>query len=114
MDNKFFNWGLGGMFENERNELLKSGAIKTQYGIDVLARDGWCVNVFERDEPKCVFEGDRFSCENEADRIRKIKPNAKVLVKNYPKAYVKHFKLDEVRDYNKEREDKELEDSITF
>ena len=88
----FDNWGRGVMHKNERQALLDKGAIKTFNGTDYIACDGWCVNVYERGEPKCVYEGNRWSCEQEAQKIRNQRATAKVEIKSYPKSYVEYLK----------------------
>ena len=87
MPNRFVDFGLGIMTEPERAKLLADGAIVNIKGVDHIACDGYCVNVYKHDEPICVFEGNKFQCEMEASNIKKNKPDIKVEVRNYPKSF---------------------------
>jgi hypothetical protein len=99
---KFVNRGLGFMTEEERNTLLEIGAIKPEKDIDAVAQDGYCVNVYRNGDATCVFEGSKFDCEMEKDKIKRDKPGIDVQVRRYPKAYNEYYK-------NKEAKRKALE-----
>jgi hypothetical protein len=88
---KFVNFGLGQMTEEERRDLIQIGAIVNLNGIDHIACDGFCVNTYKNGEATCVMEGDKFQCEMERDKIKGIKPDAKVEVKSYPKTYFEYI-----------------------
>jgi hypothetical protein len=84
-------YGLGVMRKTERADLLRIGAIVEASGSDEIVSDGFCVNVFERDEPKNVFIGGGFACEQEMDKIKSARPNTRVMVGKYPKSWLDYY-----------------------
>lgn len=93
MENKYVNFGLGMMNEEERRGLLHSGAIINLNGVDNINCDGYCVNVYKNDDPIKVFEGTKFQCDMEKDNIKRNKPEIKVEVRSYPKSYFEYISI---------------------
>ena len=94
---KFLNFGLGLMREEERELLLEIGAIKHIQGIDFIALDGCCVNVYHNSEANCVFKGNEMECKLEAEKIKKEKPSIDVKVMFYPKSYYEYYAKEQAR-----------------
>ena len=94
---KFINRGLGLMREEERELLLSIGAIKELPDCDTIACDGYCVNIYRNGDATCVFEGNKFQCEMEIEKIKKDKPSIDVKVKSYSKNYVEYHAKERAR-----------------
>lgn len=104
--------GLGSMLKTDRQYLLDIGAIVEKDGTDMIACDAWCVNVWSKDDSQCVFEGNKFACEQEAERIKQIKPTIRVEVKGYPKKYVEWYKNESAKNEAHWQEDEATEQLI--
>ena len=90
----FVNHGLGVMSKTEHDHLVSINAINCNHSAgydDTIYLDGRCVIVYNKEEPYSVFEGNHFTCTQEAEKIKKEKPATRVEVRQFSKAYVQYY-----------------------